>query len=93
MTLEERLMRRLRSWQELGARHRMDAEECRQRENLHPDDREEALLHELEAGVFERCAGELAADLSARNDPHERARTHRRQDPPDAIVDTTPFDP
>lgn len=62
MTLEERLVRRLRNWQAAAKQHRESMDELDEE-----IDKNEWLLHKSEAEVFERVASELAADLSARN--------------------------
>lgn len=61
MTLEERLVKRLRNWQAAAKLHREAMDELDEE-----IDKTEWLLHKSEAEVFERCGSELAADLSAR---------------------------
>lgn len=62
MTLEERLQKRLQSWRSEARNHREAMAEG-------PAKDEEWWMHKLEAETFERCAGDLAADLSARSTP------------------------
>lgn len=61
-TLESRLAKRLRDWQQTARRLRHVQEE------LHPDDEEQSLIS-IELGRLERCIEELAADLMARSAP------------------------
>lgn len=63
MTLEERLLKRLRLWQSAARMHRQCQEEIYDEDNI------EWTMHRLEAEVFERCIAELAVDLSARSSP------------------------
>lgn len=69
MTLEERLVRRLRNWQAAAKQHREAMDELDEE-----TDACEWQLHKSEAEAFERCASELAADISARNDPPRNTR-------------------
>lgn len=69
MTLEERLLRRLRNWQAAAKQHRSCMDELDEEV-----DRSEWQLHKTEAEVFERCGSELAADLSAINDTPRKPR-------------------
>lgn len=78
MTLEERLLRRLRNWRAGAKQHREAMDELN-------EDSEEYWLHKVEAEVFERVTSELAADLSARNDP-PRKRKELKHDTPDSAV-------
>jgi hypothetical protein len=73
MTLEERLLKRLALWREAAKIHRAAMDE------LDEDvDRDEWLLHKVEAENFERCVSELAIDISARNVPRPVAKDRPR---------------
>lgn len=78
MTLEERLVRRLRNWQAAAKQHREAMDELDEEVDSH-----EWRLHKSEAECFERCVSEIAADLAARNDPKKRRPT-RKQKPANA---------
>lgn len=68
MTLEERLAKRLREWQREAAKLRSVIGE------LHQRDEARASL-EKELGRLDSCIGDLARDLSARNDtPQQQSR-------------------
>ena len=58
MTLEERLLKRLTLWRQGAKLHRECMDELEEQER-------EWLLHKFEAEAFERCAAELASDLTA----------------------------
>ena len=57
-SLEERLIKRLRSWRAAARQHR----ECLDELN---DDSDEYWMHKVEAEVFERVMSEIATDLMA----------------------------
>lgn len=64
MTLEQRLVRRLRNWRDAARQHRDAMDDY---DELSPDrsEQNEWLMHKVEAEAFERCMSEVVADLSA----------------------------
>lgn len=60
MTLEERLLRRLKNWRAAAKQHREAMDELDEEV-----DADEWTLHKNEAEVFERVISEVTADLSA----------------------------
>lgn len=78
MTLEDRLLRRLRNWQAAARQHRQAMDELDEE-----IDKNEWWMHKVEAEVFERCISELAVDLSAPREPAlKRLRTAANGEPP-----------
>lgn len=65
MTLEERLLRRLKNWRAAAKQHREAMDELN-------EESDEYWMHKVEAEVFERVVSELVADLGARNEPSRR---------------------
>lgn len=68
MTLEERLLRRLKNWRAAAKLHREAMDEL-----FEHDD--EWWMHKVEAEAFERCVSELTADLAASAPPATALRT------------------
>jgi hypothetical protein len=86
MTLEERLQKRLQEWRKMAQTFRAAERECDEREidarqdedeKRAKEEQSEAELNKAWAEALERCAGNLAADLAARNSPRSPPATSR----------------
>jgi hypothetical protein len=62
MTLEDRLIRILQTW-------RIEARDRRSAQNKRDSDGLDFAVNDAAALVYEKCAGDLAAALAARNSP------------------------